>query len=268
MGTEKRERQKAARAARIEAERKAEARAKRIKSIRNMVLVVIGIVVLLLVLNAVTGCSSSSGSDSASKATGTGCPPKGGSAEPVLDFTKRPPTCIDRTKTYTAHVDTTLGQITVKLDTKRTPKTTNNFVFLARWGYYDNTVIFRTEKLSGIVQGGSPHTQDNSDSGPGYTLADEGGRFSSADYGPGTLAMARTSLPDSASGQFFFLAGEGGRYLGDPAQVGPSAGSYVAFGKVTKGLDVVTKIAALDNGDGQGTPVEQVKIKKVTITES
>ena len=266
MGTEKRERQKAGRAARLELERKAEAKAKRKRTIIAMVVVTVVIVALMFVL---ASCSSSSGSDTAApKPTGKGCPPKGGSPTPVIDFTKAPPTCIDLTKTYTAHIDTSLGKITLKLDTKRTPKTTNNFVFLARWGYYDGTTIFRTEKLSGIVQGGSPHTQDNSDSGPGYTIADEGGKFTTADYGPGTLAMARTQQPNSAGGQFFLLANKGGSYLGDPAQTGASAGTYAVFGKISKGLDVAVKIADLDSGDGQGTPIKSATIKKVTITES
>ena len=77
-----------------------------------------------------------------------------------------------------------------------------------------------------------------------------------------------SSVPslNSASAQFFLLANEGARYLGDEAQLGPSAGSYVVFGQTTEGLDVLETIAGLD--DGTGAPSRQVTIEKVTITES
>jgi cyclophilin family peptidyl-prolyl cis-trans isomerase len=279
MGTDKRERQKANRQARVHAQEVAEARRRRLRFARNAVILVLAIVVVGLLL---AGCGSGSngtgavdgtkttnevtGADDAKPGTGP-CPPAGGAAKPVTRFSASPKMCIDPAKAYTAEVETTEGTVTVALDTERTPITTNNFVVLARYGYYDGTDLFRTEATSGIVQGGSPNTQDGSDDGPGYNIPDEAIPFSADDYGPGTLAMARQSLPDSGGAQFFFLANENGRYLGDPAQVGPdSAGTYVVFGKVTKGLDVLVKIAALD--DGTGTPTKQVTIKKVTITEA
>lgn len=258
MGTEKRDRQKAQRAARLEAERAAEKRSRRLKTIRNMVILAVLIVAVLYLL---PGCSSSTSVASPPK----GCPPLAGATTPKLDFTQAPPpTCTDPSKTYTAVIATSLGSVTIKLDMKRTPETANNFVVLARWHYYDNTLFFRTEKASGIIQGGSPHTQDNSDPGPGYTIADEGVPFTSSDYGPGTIAMANTGRPHSASAQFFLLAGEGGRYLGDPGQ--PGAGSYAVFGKVTAGLDVLKRIADLD--DGSSKPARPVRIDHVTITKS
>jgi cyclophilin family peptidyl-prolyl cis-trans isomerase len=294
MGTDKRERQKANRQARIDAQEAAEARKRQLRFARNAVILVVAIIVVGFLL---AGCSSDPGSDGSesvdgtktttevtgpddetpttsepgtpttSGTVGTGeCPPADGVDEPVITFEAAPKTCIDPAKTYTATVETTEGTVVVELDTKRTPITTNNFVVLARYGYFDGTDFFRTEAQSGIIQGGSPHTQDNTDNGPGYTIPDEGLPFSADDYGPGTLAMARTSQPDSASGQFFFLASEGGRYLGDPAQLGPDAGSYAAFGTVTEGLDVLEAIAALD--DGSSAPSKKVGIEKVTITES
>ncbi|QXC60040.1 peptidylprolyl isomerase [Aquihabitans sp. G128] len=273
MGTEKRERQKANREARLAAEAAAEARKRRIRFIRNAVILTI---VIIAVGFALAGCSSDSsdgtvaagdGEASTSAAYGTGdCPPEGGSAKPVVTFTVAPKKCIDLAKTYTAAVTTTEGSFSLRFDTKRTPLTTNNFVVLARYGYFDGTDLFRTEAGSGIIQGGSPHTQDNSDPGPGYTIPDEGLPFSSADYAAGTIAMARTSAPNSASGQFFLLANEGGAYLGDKAQLGPDAGSYAVFGTVTEGIDVLEKIAALDTG--AGAPSKQVTIQKVAISES
>jgi cyclophilin family peptidyl-prolyl cis-trans isomerase len=298
MGTDKRERKKANRAARIAAEQAAAARQRRLRTMRNLAITVVVVVLVMVLISVLSGCGTSgggtasssdattasdtgtgSGGDKASSSDTTtasdegsdtstteGCPPADGVDEPVIDFDEAPPTCIDPAKTYTATVVTTKGTVVVRLDTDRTPITTNNFVVLARFGYYDDTSLFRTEAASGIIQGGSPHTQDNTDPGPGYTIPDEGLPFSSGDYGPGTLAMARTAAPDSAGGQFFFLANDGGRYLGDPAQLGSSAGSYAVFGKVTKGLDVLQEIAALD--DGSSAPSEDVRIEKVTISES
>ncbi|MCB0977926.1 MAG: peptidylprolyl isomerase [Acidimicrobiales bacterium] len=270
MGTEKRERQKANRAAKLAAEEAAAARKKRITFIRNVVIL---IVFIALVLVLFSGCSSDDGaaaSDAAPVAADgfgtTPCPPENGSNEAKTSFEDSFRKCIDPSKTYTAVITTTLGKVTVELDAEGHPITTNNFVSLARSGYYDGTVLFRTEAMSGIIQGGSPHTQDNSDPGPGYLIPDEGPLATAADYGPGTLAMARTPAPNSAGGQFFFLAGEGARFLGDPSQ--PGAGTYRVFGRTTVGLDVLQQIAALDSGDGAGTPTKVVKIESVKITEA
>ncbi|MBX3314281.1 MAG: peptidylprolyl isomerase [Actinobacteria bacterium] len=264
MGTEKRERQKANRAAKLAAEEAAEARTKRIRFIRNVAILLVCLVVVLFLL---AGCGSSS--DATADADGYGstpCPPEGGVEEPQTSFDDSFALCIDPTATYTAVFTTTMGDVTVELDAADHPITTNNFVALARSGYYDGTKFFRTEAPTGIIQGGSPTTQSNTDPGPGYTIPDEGPAATSDDYGPGTLAMARTSAPDSAGGQFFFLAGEGGRYLGDPNQLGDDAGSYRVFGTVTDGLDVLVQIAALDRGDS--VPSSDVSIESITITES
>ena len=287
MGTEKRERQKANREAKLAAQAAEEAKQKRIRFIRNVVILVAAIIVTGFLLSALSGCSSSDsegvGTDGGSTtaapgdggtasetadglAFGTGeCPPADGVDEPVIDFDDAPQRCIDPDKAYVAEIETSLGRVTVELDTDRTPLTTNNFVALSRFGYYDGTTLFRTEARTGIIQGGSPHTQDNTDPGPGYTIPDESLPFSSAAYAPGALAMARTAAPDSAGAQFFLLANEGGAYLGDQAQLGESAGSYVVFGRTTAGLDVLEKIAALD--DGSGAPSTPVSITGVTITE-
>ncbi|HEX2577302.1 MAG TPA: peptidylprolyl isomerase [Aquihabitans sp.] len=276
MGTDKRDRQKANKAARLAAQQAAEARARRIKAVRNAVILVIAIIVVGFLLagcgddDDASGTGAGSNDDVASSGASYGtteCPPAEGVDEPQIDFEAGFERCIDPEKTYTATVETTEGTVEVELDTERTPVTTNNFVALARYGYYDGTDLFRTEAQSGIIQGGSPHTQDNGDPGPGpsFSVPDEALPFTAEDYGPGTLAMARTAAPNSASGQFFFLANEGGRYLADPS-LGASAGSYVAFGTATEGLDVLEAIAALD--DGSGTPSKQVTIESVEISES
>ncbi len=172
--------------------------------------------------------------------------------EPVRAFSEAPPTCIDPTTGYTAVFDTTQGEIRVALDTENTPDTVNNFVVLARYGYYDGTPIFRTDPSIGIIQGGG---QDNTSS-PGYTIPDEGDGYS---YEAGQLVMARTPEPDSASAQFFFVANDAAENLN-------ADGTYVVFGDTdAAGLDVVRAVLDLDAG---GAPSEPVTINSVTIEES
>jgi len=195
------------------------------------------------------------------------CAPADGVDEPVLTFDDAPKQCIDPDKTYTATIETSEGTVVVELDTAKTPITTNNFVNLARFGYFDDTNLFRTEAATGIIQGGSPHTQDNSDEGPGYSIPDEGMPFASEDYAPGVIAMANAG-PGTAGSQFFFVSQEAGSYLGDPDQIGPSAGLYAVFGQATEGLDVLQAISDLEDPANPGTPSKPVTIDSVTIEES
>lgn len=288
MGTDKRERQKANRAAKLEAEQKAAARAKRARSIRNAVIAGVILVVGMLLITVLTGCASEpaetgAGSDdtTTSEFSGDGtapdsveatygtteCAPADGVDEPVLEFDDAFADCLDPDKTYTATIETTEGTVVVELDTERTPITTNNFVNLARSGYFDGTDLFRTEAQTGIIQGGSPKTQDNSDPGPGYSIPDEGMPFAPEDYAPGVIAMANSG-PNSAGGQFFFVSQEAGSYLGDPEAIGPSAGAYAVFGQTVEGLDVLQAISDLESSPGSGVPSKTVTIESVTITES
>jgi cyclophilin family peptidyl-prolyl cis-trans isomerase len=193
----------------------------------------------------------------------TPCPPADGSAEPAYSFEKAPPMCIDPAKTYVATMRTTEGDIEITLDTKKTPQTANNFVVLSRYHYYDRTSLFRTNTGIAIIQGGSPHTQFNNDPGPGYTIPDEGTGFK---YTEGDLVMARSQGPNSASAQFFFAAGP------ETSQL-DGQGTYVTFGKVTAGTDVMKKILALHKDDptagspGEGGPSKLVLIDSIDITE-
>ena len=98
--------------------------------------------------------------------------------------------------------------------------------------------------------------------GPGYTIPDEGGKFS---YSTGDLVMARTAQPNSAGAQFFFVTGPKAAGLN-------SQGTYVTFGKVTQGLDIVQKILGLNQDDPSsglgGAPKRVVTVKTITIAES
>ena len=186
----------------------------------------------------------------------TACPKADGTEERVTKFEKAPPMCIDATKTYTAIFDTSEGEIEVLLDTAKTPKTVNNFIVLARYKYYDGTTIFRTDPSIDIIQGGGLTNTDD----PGYTIEDEGNGYK---YVEGDLAMARTMEPNSAGGQWFFVTGPNAAAL-------DSQGTYVNFGKVASGLDVVKGILALNSGSGDlgGAPSRTVVVKSVAIIES
>jgi cyclophilin family peptidyl-prolyl cis-trans isomerase len=197
----------------------------------------------------------------------TPCPKPTGEAR-ATKFEKPPPTCIDPAKAYKAVFATSAGVIKVELDTQRTPATANNFVVLARYGYYDGSSFPRTDTSIDIIQGGSPNTQSISDPGPGYNIKDEGGKFT---YAEGDLTMARSQGADSASAQFFFSAGPKTASL-------DGQGTYVTFGKTVEGLDVLKKVLGShvdcppdDGGSGSclgGAPQPPVTVESVTIEES
>ena len=185
----------------------------------------------------------------------TKCPATDGTAVRTTNFTKAPPMCIDAKKSYMATFDTSEGTIEIALDTTKTPKTVNNFVTLSRYKYYDGSFIFRTDPSIDIIQGGGESNTDD----PGYTIEDEGNGYK---YTEGDIVMARTGAPNSAGGQFFIVTGPNASAL-------DSQGTYVVFGKISKGLDVAKAIIGLNAGSGQlgGAPSRAVKIASVTIAE-
>ena len=279
MGSPKRERQKAGRQARLEEARRFERRA----ALRKRAITIIGIMVAVLVVafllslrggdddNDSTTTTSIAGETAVPPPPGAGatvsgetpCPPTDGSAERTTTFENPPPDCLEEGVDYGAVFDTTAGEIRVDLDEAAMPGTVNNFVTLARYGYYDGTAIFRTDSSIEIIQGGSPTTNSASDPGPGYTIPDEADGFT---YEPGQLVMARADGPDSSGAQFFFVAG--------PAASGLDAnGAYLVFGNTDDaGLGVVQDILALNVDDPSsglgGAPGEAIIINSVTIEES
>jgi cyclophilin family peptidyl-prolyl cis-trans isomerase len=178
-------------------------------------------------------------------------PAADGSSPKTQRFDGPPPMVIDPAKRYTAEMVTSKGTLTIALDPIAAPKTVNNFVFLARWHYYDGIVFHRI--IPGfMLQGGDP--EGSGRGGPGYRFEDElpaPGR-----YEIGSLAMANAG-PHTNGSQFFIISGADGVSLPP---------SYSLFGKVVKGGDVVTAIEA--TGSRSGKPSEPVTIESVTITES
>jgi cyclophilin family peptidyl-prolyl cis-trans isomerase len=179
------------------------------------------------------------------------CPNPDGSSPKQQTFDAAPPMCIDLAKRYTAEMVTSKGTLVIALAPESAPNTVNNFVYLARYHYYDGVVFHRI--IPGFVlQGGDPTGTGRG--GPGYRFADElpkPGR-----YELGSLAMANAG-PDTNGSQFFVISGPQGMRL--PPQ-------YALFGKVVTGLDVVATIDAI--GTGSGTPKEKVTIESVTVTEA
>lgn len=257
MGTDKRARQKANRErARQERIRRQKLNKVRSRGLRFGIGIPVVIGALFLIANLVSGDDQTTTTDTTAPASLTPCPPVGGATERVDSFSAPMENCIDPSKTYTATFDTTEGEIVVDLDTANTPNTVNNFVSLARYRYYDTTTIFRTDPSIDIIQGGGLSASDS----VGYTIADEGSGYQ---YSEGDIVMARRSDPNSAGAQFFFVTGPNGAKLN-------GQGTYVTFGKVSKGLDVVKAIQALHEPttDGLGgKPNRTVTVNSVTITE-
>ena len=165
-------------------------------------------------------------------------------------YDKPPEMKVDKDKTYTATIETNAGTMVAELYPKLAPQTVNSFVFLAREGFYEG-VIFHRVIPGFMIQGGDP--TGTGSGGPGYTLKAE---FNDTKHNRGILSMARTSDPDSAGSQFFVMHGRA-PHLDD---------QYTVFGKVTRGLDVVDKIATAPKGDDD-RPTNPVKIKRITIAE-
>lgn len=183
------------------------------------------------------------------------CPAADGSSERVLQFAAAPPTCIDPGATYTAMFDTNLGPITAELDAEKAPITVNNFVFLARYHYYDGTAFHRIIE-DFMIQGGDPNGDPPGTGGPGYTIEEE--TPEAGEYQVGSLAMAKRTAPGTTGAQFFIVTGPQGEGL--PPQ-------YSLFGQVTEGLDVVETIEALPTGE-RDFPTEEIIVNSITITES
>ncbi|MDP9359531.1 MAG: peptidylprolyl isomerase [Chloroflexota bacterium] len=162
---------------------------------------------------------------------------------------------LEQGKRYTATLATNKGTIQVEFFPEGAPATVNNFVSLAREGYYDGTPFHRIVK-GFVIQGGDP--TGTGTGGPGFQFADEP---VSRDYEKGILAMANAG-PNTNGSQFFIV-------LGDLRGSLPK--NYTIFGRVTEGMDVVDAIAATPTRRGRSgensIPTEDVTLERVTISE-
>jgi peptidyl-prolyl cis-trans isomerase B (cyclophilin B) len=169
---------------------------------------------------------------------------------------KAPAMTIDATKTYTADLSTSCGDVVIALDAKNAPKSVNNFVYLARQGFYDGLKWHRVATNPPIIQGGDP--LGNGGGGPGYTTTVELPK--NGKYPTGAVAWAKTSnAPAGSAGSQFFI---------DTADASGIGDSYGYIGAVTSGLANVQKMGSLAVPNSQsGAPARPLYIFKVTITE-
>lgn len=175
-------------------------------------------------------------------------------------FKSAPKNKVDAGKTYLATFQTSCGGFTVRLDPKKAPITTANFVFLAGRKFYDSTWFHRIvpggQAGIAVVQGGDP--QGSGRGGPGYTIKDEL-PDSPAAYKKYSVAMANGG-PNSGGSQFFISTADNSKGL---------QADYSVFGQVVDGQAVVDKIAAVPVGGQSGdTPAEAVWIEKLTVKVS
>ena len=161
-----------------------------------------------------------------------------------------------------ATIETSMGTISVELDDERAPATVENFVKYAADGFYDGTIFHRV--IDGFMVQGGGFTRDMNQKDTRGPIRIES--MNGLKNLRGTIAMARTMVPDSATSQFFInLVDNGFLDFTAPTQSGYG---YAVFGKVTDGMEVVDRIAKVRtgfSGPHQNVPEEPVVIRKVTV---
>ncbi|WP_435872029.1 peptidylprolyl isomerase [Kitasatospora griseola] len=158
---------------------------------------------------------------------------------------------------------TSLGVIRIELDPDKAPKTVENFLNYVKKGHYDNTIFHRV--IPGFMIQGGGFTSDMDQKPTGATIDSEANN--GLRNNRGTVAMARTNDPHSASAQFFINLSDND-FLNYTAPTVQGWG-YTVFGRVVEGLDVVDKIAAVKTGTRghhQDVPVEDVVIEKAIVS--
>lgn len=162
-------------------------------------------------------------------------------------------------------IETTKGNITAELDAKAAPKTVENILAYVKDGFYTGTVFHRV--IPGfMIQGGgmTADMKEKADKRPPVQNEADNGLKNDR----GTLAMARTMDPHSASSQFFINVKDND-FLNFRSKT-PQGWGYTVFGKVTSGMDVVDAIVAVKTGSKgmhQDVPVEPIVINKVSVVE-
>ena len=257
--TDRRERQKQARAAAKEAQRKAAAR----KELRRRITVGLGlgaaVAIFLLVIGTFSSADESEVPDAlaAFRDQPTAC--DGAVPDPPTEMQFEQPInqALRSDAVVTATLETSCGTIVMELDNDRFPQTVSNFVFLARNGYYDGTAFHRVAP-DFVIQGGDPTASGSGD--PGYSIPDE---FPANDftYEPGVVAMANAGRGTTGS-QFFIVSGDSATTLNP---------SFNVLGKVVEGMDVVERIAEVPTRTQPGArersyPTESIYLESVTIT--
>lgn len=222
------------------------------KDQRWIILVVFGVIavgVVAAVLISRSGGSSSSDTSATTAAGANGCK-KVEAPEPKEVSLKAPKQSVKPGEELTAVVQTSCGTFDIALDTKRAPKTTNSFAYLAEEDFYDDLTFHRIVPEF-VIQGGDP--LGDGTGGPGYKVVEK--PPANLAYTKGVVAMAKSSAePPGTSGSQFYVV------TGADAGLPPE---YALVGKVSKGLSVVERIGEL--GTPSEEPKQTVLIEKITI---
>jgi cyclophilin family peptidyl-prolyl cis-trans isomerase len=160
-------------------------------------------------------------------------------------------------------ISTSMGDIKLELYADKAPITVQNFLDYAKAGYYDNTVFHRV--IPGFMVQGGGMTADMRDKRDGQKPPIKNESSNGLKNETGTVAMARTSVPDSATSQFFINVKDNTFLNKESAQ---DKVGYAVFGKVVEGMDVVKKIEQVKTttkGPHQNVPVDAVTIKSVKV---
>jgi peptidyl-prolyl cis-trans isomerase B (cyclophilin B) len=168
-----------------------------------------------------------------------------------------PPKSLAQGKAWKLTLATTCGTITAQLDGAEAPQATASAIFLAQKGFWSGTPCHRlTTGGIFVLQCGDP--TGSGTGGPGYSFGPVENAPADGVYPPGTLAMARSTSPDSNGSQFFVVYKE--------TRLPTDGGGYTVFGRITSGLDVVTKVAAGGSEPaGDGAPVRRISIVSATV---
>jgi cyclophilin family peptidyl-prolyl cis-trans isomerase len=192
-------------------------------------------------------------------AVAAGCPPSPATRVNTLSWKSAPKMAISTSAHYRAVVKTTVGTFTIALLAKTAPVTVNNFVFLARHGFYKCVIFHRVIPLF-MNQSGDP--TGTGGGSPGYTIPDENPEKASNaayQYPAAGVAMANSSTPNTGGSQFFIITGTQGEGL---------ANTYALFGQVISGINVIATINGQGNSSqaANGTPpLVTQRILSVTI---
>ena len=172
---------------------------------------------------------------------------------PMINKTNMTPPemIIDPAKEYTATMTTNEGVVTLRLFAQQTPITVNNFIYLAKNGFY-NDLIFHRIIEDFMIQGGCPLGDGTGN--PGYQFQDE---KNSEPLVKGSLAMANSG-PDTNGSQFFIVTAQATPWLD---------GLHTHFGQVIEGMDIVDRIAQTETG-ANDRPTQPIVIQSITINEN
>ena len=160
----------------------------------------------------------------------------------------------------TVTLDTSVGDIVVQLDAAKAPATVDNFVQYVNAGHYNGTVFHRV--IDGFMIQGGGMTADGKPKPTRAPIPLEARNGLSNQRG--TIAMARTSVPNSATSQFFINVVDNSGKLDAPR---PDGHGYAVFGKVVSGMDVVDKIRVVPT-NGRDAPLQPIVIEKATVEKS